>query len=53
MIIELIVLEIDYRENAILSLLNPDIPIKTGDTLYKLNNGRVRMINHKHICAVT
>jgi len=38
MIIEQIILEIDYRENAILSLLNPDVPIKIGETLYSIKN---------------
>lgn len=38
MIIEKIILEIDYRENVILSLLNPDLPIKTSETLYSIKN---------------
>lgn len=38
MIIEQIILEIDYRENVILSLLNSDIPIKTSETLYSIKN---------------
>ena len=38
MIIETIVLEIDYRENAILLLLNPDLEIKTSEILYTFND---------------
>ena len=32
---DILILEIDYRENSILSLLNPDLPIKVSDTIYE------------------